>query len=992
MFALNRRKKQVIIAFITLSLILVGPSSIYSAQAVENLPSLSNEGSNQPSSMTNVKIQTSPNQSSNINLQQLPQLIEVPQTPESIEKVMKMEEDAEKFYQQHLLDKALAKWQEAYGLSLEMKYAEGEGRALTNMGRVFLDRGQFVKAKYMGENSIEVLSGVSDKKALGRAHLYLAQAYFGLDNPAWAGQQLDFAMRAFSADGGNNASDTARLMSIAAAVIMKVGKLKEALQFLQASAMYYAQAGDNTSAITSRISVVNVLLALGLFTAAQEEAEKAISVARSAPDQIGNLTAALACYANCKFSFGEYSQAKKLYLQVLANAKKLSKEQLTTANRANLYLGYGTTLAALHEYGQAKQALDQALPIFKAAGASLPEAQAANTLGIIEWRLGHNDKAKELLQTALDLHNLITPRQESFRNTVLQNLAAVESNLGFNREARAHLESASSAQKKNKETTSLGRTHLALAETMVKLAEQTEAQNLLNSAIMLSQNVGDDAALWREYTLLAKFQVAEGNTKGAHESLLSATSFLRSPQAGEFPAPEHIYFFTDRKEMAYQLMHLLVQEKLFDEALLVSEQLKEESFLANWADCNVPVRDQDSELYTDLVLQRAHLHAAESLSAPNKLTKDWQNWIGRFRTLSGQNKQLAKLIAPTPLSVTDITRVLQTSRSTIVDYVVGRDSSIVFTLSPGGKTVATILSTGKKQIIGQVNSLLAAFAHDGTDSALTDRLLHSFYTTLIPEPVKSVLPQNPEDLVVFIPDGPLDAIPFTALTDNQNKFLVASHSISLSPTISALLDSPPRYTDNPSFLFVAGNAQDSEKQNVADQLNNIAQALPSSSVTILSGADVSLKNIQEQGAGKAAIQVAGNIDLASDGLDSVLPIAANTGNTVATLADLFSTTLSCDVFVLNGVDVKKVEDQIGNPMSPLASAACAIRYAGARNGLLSIWHQSSDSQIKELSEFYKGQLSGIRPAVALRNAQLAQIRKNERPSVWASFQFFGPLY
>jgi len=595
--------------------------SICNVQAVDSLPAVSNDQSpGSQSSMTSVKSEVSSLQQSTLNLQQLPSLIDIPQTSESIEKVGKLEEEGEKLFKQRALDKALAKWQDCYGLSLEMKYAEGEGRALTNMGRVFIERGQFIKAKYMGENAIEVLNGVADKKALGRAHLYLAQAYFGLDNPVWAGQQLDFAMKAFTADGGNNAADTAKLMNLAAGIILKAGKLKEALQFLQASATYYGQAGDNANAIASRIRIVNVLLTLGLYTAAQEECEKAISVARTAPDQMANLCAAMACLANCKFSFGDYSEAKKIYVQVFAYAKKLPADQLTTAGRANLYLGYGTTLAALHEYSQAKQALEFALPIFKASGASLPQAQAANTLGVVEWEIGHKEKSAELLQQALDLHNLITPKQEFFRNTILQNLASIESYMGDNRQSRSHFELVAAQQKKAKDHTGLGRTYLALTEVMLKLAEKIEAERYLNEAIKLSQESGDDSALWCEYTLLAKMQQSQGNEKAVHESLLSATSFLRSPQSGDFSGPEHVYY-PDRKAIAYELIHLLVEDKLVEEALLVSEQLKQEAFLANLGDLNVQVAGPDAELCRDLSSQRVHLHSVETINAPIKATK-----------------------------------------------------------------------------------------------------------------------------------------------------------------------------------------------------------------------------------------------------------------------------------------------------------------------------------------------------------------------------------
>jgi len=943
--------------------------------------------------MTTVKPDGSAQQQSTLSLQQLPSLIDIPQTAESIEKVGKLEEEGEKYFKQHLLDKALAKWQEAYGTSLEMKYSEGEGRSLTNMGRVFIERGQFIKAKYMGENAIEVLATVSDRKALGRAHLYLAQAYFGLDNPVWAGEQLDLAMKAFTADGGNNAADTAKLMNLAAGIILKGGKLKEALQFLQASAMYYGQAGDNANAIASRIRVVNVLLVLGLYTAAEEETEKAISVARTEPDQVANLCAALACLANCKFSFGEYSEAKKIYLQVLGYIKKLQSDQLSSLGRANLYLGYGSTLAALREYSQAKQALDSALSVFKAAGASLPQAQAANTLGLVEWELGHKEKALDLLQQALDLHNLITPKQEYFRNTVLQNLASIESRMGDNRQAKSNLDLAAANEKKLKDNTGLGRTYLALTEVMLRLAEQTEAENYLNSAMQLSQEAGDDSALWQEYTWLAKMQLAQGNEKGVHDSLLSATSFLRSPQAGEFCVPEHMYYPSERKDIAYMLVRLLVQQKLIDEALVVSDQLKQEAFLANWKDLGAPLAGSDAELYKDLSLQKVHLHAVEVISAPSKATKQWQNWLGRFRTLSEQNKPAARLIAPVPIAVADLTRALDTSHSTIFDYVVGKDSSILFTIRSGGKITATTLNIGSKQIVGLINSILPGSApnSNGPQNALSGKLLHSLYSALLPESVRPLLPQNPDDLLVIIPDGPLDSVPFSALIDNQNKFLVSSHTISLSPSLATLLDSPPRYTESPSFLFAAGAVNPGEQIDNIAQAKDIAQALPPSAVTYLIGEEATLKNLQEQGNGKASIQIGGGIDLSGNGLNAILPLKAKDEQSEAKASDLLATTLSCDAVILNGSEVKKVDEQTRNVMQPASTIACALRYAGARHNVISLW-QSNSNQNQEIIDFYKAQLSGVSPIVALRKAELSQIGRNINPADWASLQIFGPMY
>ncbi len=991
---MNLKKKQVnkLLTALTLVAVCFGPGSVNLAQAADTPPPPPNDGPEAGSSMTTVRPQIGSTQPSNLNLQQLPNLLDMPQTPETIEKELKMEEDGEKLFKQHLLDKALAKWQDAYGLSLEMKYAEGEGRALTNMGRVFLERGQYIKAKYMGENAIEVLNGVSDKKALGRAHLYLAQAYFGLDNPVWAGQQLDYAMKTFTADGGNNAADTAKLMSIAASIILKAGKLKEALQFLQASATYYEQAGDNANAIASRINVVNVLLSLGLYTAAQEEVDKALTVARSAPDQLANMAAALSCLANCKFSFGEYSQAKKIYVQVLAYAKKIPPEQLTTVGKANMYLGYGTTLAALHDYNKAKQALEFALPVFKASGSSLPQAEVSNTLGLVEWHLGHQEKAKELLQQALDLHNLIVPKQDYFRNTVLQNLATIESRMGANREAKSHLEAVAAQQKKSKNNTNLGHTYLSLAETMIKLVESGEAEHWLTQAIESSQSVSDDASLWREYTLLAKIQLGQANTKAAHESLLSATSFLRSPQAGDFSSPEKLYFLSDRRDMAYQLIQLLVQEHLVDEALLVSEQLKQEAFLANWADCDVQVRGNDVEVYTDLVAQRAHLHAAEMVTPPNKVTKEWQNWLTRFHTLCSENKHLARLIAPIQTNSADMAKIIQAHHSTVVDYVLGKESAVVFVLTPNGKVAASTLNIGSKQLIGKINSLLSNFAHEANENEglLSDRLLRTLYSDLFPESVRALLPHNPEEQLVIIPDGPLDSLPFAALMDTQGKYLISHHVLNLAPSLTALIDNPS-IADNPGFVLVAGTNKEDDD---VEQLKTIAQALPSSAVTLLKGSDASLRNVQDQAIGKTAIQIAGKFNLLSapNGLATDLPLKQSKEDTATSIATVLATPMACDAVVLSGSAVAKNEDQDRNSMYPVSSAACALRYAGVRNGVIDLWHQESNNRTEELIDFYKKQLSGESAVIALRQAELAQLSRNVRPINWASFQIFGPLY
>ena len=96
---------------------------------------------------------------------------------------------------------------------------------------------------------------------------------------------------------------------------------------------------------------------------------------------------------------------------------------------------------------------------------------------------------------------------------------------------------------------------------------------------------------------------------------------------------------------------------------MVSDQIKQEVFLDDWSSREEQIHGADNELYNDLVAQRAHLHTAEVSSPPDKIVKEWQNWLVAFAPLSSQNKSLARLIAPLPVALADVAHVAQTTNS-----------------------------------------------------------------------------------------------------------------------------------------------------------------------------------------------------------------------------------------------------------------------------------------------------------------------------------------
>jgi CHAT domain-containing protein len=63
--------------------------------------------------------------------------------------------------------------------------------------------------------------------------------------------------------------------------------------------------------------------------------------------------------------------------------------------------------------------------------------------------------------------------------------------------------------------------------------------------------------------------------------------------------------------------------------------------------------------------------------------------------------------------------------------------------------------------------------------------LQALYNLLI-QPIADVLPTDPNTLVTFIPEGPLLLVPFAALQDRNNTYLVEKHTIRTAPSIQVL--------------------------------------------------------------------------------------------------------------------------------------------------------------------------------------------------------------
>jgi CHAT domain-containing protein len=922
-------------------------------------------------------------------IKELEKLTEMAQTPQSMEKIQELEKKGEKFFEQHLISQALVSWQEMYGMSLEMKYAEGQGKALTNMCRCYVEQGQWIKAKYLGENAVEVLAGVQDQQSLARARVALAQAYFGLDNPVWATQQLDAALKVLTTSGLTNPTEAARVMYLCANLCLQFGKPKEATRFFQEGATYSAQSGDINKAVQVRIATVTSMIEMGWFTAALEEANKLLSLARANPKSGAlYLVPSLQTLANAQYAANDYASARKTYEQAYALLPKVDARAVTDIARANMDQGYAYCLISTGDLEQARTFLLKALPVFKAKQDAYNQAQASNALGVLEVLDGQPAKGMPYFLQALDLQAVVSPKTPKLHATILQNIGAAEYRTGQFRDCKSHLEGALNILANTKEQQFKGRLWQSLAEAALKGADLTSAEGYITKAITIAERINDDGCLWRCYLVRAKLQLARQELDLAKESLKSAVSYFRSPQAGDFPMADGLSFPTSREDMGTILVQMMASQGMTEQALLAAEQLKEENFINEWLKRGGQVKPEDRDVYLELTSQRGRIHAAELTASPDKLVKEWQSWMERFRSVVTANRSLARLIAPVPNSPADIIAAVQRTKATAVEYLVGPESTMVFTIDPQGRISSTNLPVNRARLKSQVAALLEAGTKNGAEETASEKpTLKNLYNQLLPATVRRFLPTTADQMIVFIPDGPLYNLPFAALVDENGKFFVESHLLSMASSMSVIMDCPPEYTADLNML-VASSTSGGSEQSETDQ---ITSAVGAERVTTLLGKDASLTNIEEQSKGKSVVHFATKLPLIENNpLRSVLPIFGDKDDNgrKVTADRLCGTPMAVDLIVWSASSVNS-KDVRGNAVKMFSRG---LNYAGARNVLMSLWWQPDAQRIDELVSVFKSKQAGQGPAQSLRKAQLAAISRDPSLKNWAGFQLLGPGY
>lgn len=442
-----------------------------------------------------------------------------------------------------------------------------------------------------------------------------------------------------------------------------------------------------------------------------------------------------------------------------------------------------------------------------------------------------------------------------------------------------------------------------------------------------------------------------------------------------------------------------------------------------------------------------------SIQSPNKLAPKTRKPSTVMLRSEASSKELVKngtLISfklsqgdkkpssPAP-NVEQIKQVAKAQNATIVQYSIIYDDVnidgkkqtqeselVTWVIKPSGEIVMRRLNLQGKRSQGRF-SLLSLIQRSRRKLGVRSMGLEKGITTIekIPEakpsqselkelhqiliqPIADLLPQKPEERVVFIPQGDLFLVAFAALQDTNGKYLIEKHTISTAPSIQVLdLLYQRKVERKGEQSFTPANIKGDELLIVGNP--TVPKVLkPGENPIQLSpipGAEQEAKSIAEifktqALAGDAATETAivqrmpqaKIIHLATHACElnnsNVIALAAsNQDDGWLSVEEIEKLNLKADLVVLSAANTalgKITGDGV-------IGFSRAFFVAGADSVVGTLWEGNDMTMVFLMTEFYNNLSKNTDKAGALRQAMLETMKKYPNPQDWAAFTLVGLL-
>ncbi|BAY60624.1 TPR repeat-containing protein [Calothrix brevissima NIES-22] len=753
--------------------------------------------------------------------------------------------------------------------------------------------------------------------------------------------------------------------------------------------------------------------ALGDYPKAIEYFQQHLAIAKQIKDRLGE-SAALGNLGLAYFELGDYPKAIEYYQQSLAIAKEI-KDRLGEGNAlGNLGLAY----KALGDYPKAIEYQQQSLAIAREIKDRLGESQALGNLGLAYFQLGDYPKAIEYQQQILAIARELKDRLGEGK--ALGNLGLAYFQLGDYPKAIEYQQQSLAIAKEIKDRLGEGKALGNLGITYRALGDYPKAIEYQQQSLAITKQIKDRLGEGQSLGNLGNAYDALGDYPKAIEYQQQSLAIAKEikDKLGEGQS------LNDLGLAFYKQGNLAEAEKTLYEGIKVKESLRDKKL----ADTNkVSFFDTQSNTYRTLqqvLIAQNKTDAALEIAERGRARAFVELLASR---LSTNNKQADK--SPEPPTIAEIKQIAKQQNATLVQYSIIKDDFkvsgklqyqesdlYIWVVKPTGEvtfrkvdlkslwqkdnTTLDKLVSQSRIIIGAARGRGGITVSQNPDAANVKKPLQQLHDILIKD-IADLLPKNPSERVIFIPQGSLFLAPFPALLDEQGKYLVEKHTILTAPAIQVLKFTHQlghgRQTNyhnalivgNPTMPVVSTEPGKPGTQLISlpgaeQEAKTIADLLKTKAIL---GKDATKANIVQRLSSVDVIHLATH-GWADDnrGLGSWIALApSGKDDGLLKAEEILDLKINAQLVVLSACETGKGKLS-GDGVIGLSRSLIS---AGVPSVLVSLW-QVPDAPTQYLMvEFYKSLQTQPDKALALRQAMLKTKEKFPSPGDWAAFTLIG---
>ena len=372
------------------------------------------------------------------------------------------------------------------------------------------------------------------------------------------------------------------------------------------------------------------------------------------------------------------------------------------------------------------------------------------------------------------------------------------------------------------------------------------------------------------------------------------------------------------------------------------------------------------------------------------------------------------------LSIPKIQQIARDRNSTIVEYSIIFDEEIyIWVIQPNGNItyraanleplnqqnqtlkqiiLKTRVSIGSKETDDEGNKikLEKEYKRDET-SRFPLQILHQ----ILIEPIIDLLPTDANSPIIFIPHYDLFLVPFAALQDSHNRYLIEHHTILTAPSIQVLeitREHQNRVRGLRQAALIVGDPtidpKFKEKPYELNQLSREKEAAEAIAATLgtqaISGDNATKVAILDRMLNTRIVHLSAHgllDDFQGFGIPGAIILApsGDTDDGSLNAAEILRLKLDSELVVLSACSTGRGRIT-GDGVVGLSR--CFI-LAGVPSIIVSLWNMGAISAKLLMTEFYQNLARGDNRAAALRCAMLTTKARFPSPIAWAAFTLIG---